>query len=134
MDIGLRNVRLNLRQQEESHIMENIIFNELECRGYSVDVGVVELREKSSDEKQNRIYCEIDFIANKGPKKFYIQSALNIDGENKLKTEIRPLLNTSDFFKKIIITKTTAKKWIDDRGIYHIGIYEFLLDENSLDD
>lgn len=132
-DIGLRNVRLNLRQQEETHIMENIIYNELVCRGYSVDVGVVELRETGVNGKQRRVTCEIDFVVNRGTKKYYIQSALNIDSESKAKMELRPLMSTGDFFKKIIITKTTAKSWFDEDGIYHLGLYEFLLNEQALD-
>ena len=132
-DIGLRNVRLNLRQQEETHIMENIIYNELICRGYSVDVGVVELRETGESGKQHRVPCEIDFVVNRGPKRYYIQAALNIDSESKAKTELRPLMNTGDFFKKIIITKTTSKSWFDENGICHLGLYEFLLNEQALD-
>lgn len=132
-DIGLRNVRLNLRQQEETHIMENIIYNELIVRGYLVDVGVVDLYERDADEKRRRVNCEIDFVVNKGAKKYYIQSALNIDTPDKSKTELRPLVNTNDCFKKIIVTKTSMKPWIDEMGIAHIGLYEFLLNENSLD-
>lgn len=132
-DIGLRNVRLNLRQQEETHIMENIIYNELIVRGYLVDVGVVDLYERDADEKRRRVNCEIDFVVNKGAKKYYIQSALNIDTPDKSKTELRPLVNTNDCFKKIIVTKTSMKPWIDEMGIAHIGLYEFLLNEDSLD-
>lgn len=131
-DIGLRNARLNFRQQEETHIMENIIYNELLCRGYLVDVGVVEIFEKI-DEKRTKKQCEIDFVVNAGTKKYYIQSALNVDDPNKMETELRPLKNTNDFFKKIIISKTSMKLWNDDNGILHLGLYEFLLNENSLD-
>lgn len=131
-DIGLRNVRLNLRQQEESHIMENIIYNELICRGCSVDVGVVEAYEKDSQGNRKKLKCEIDFVINKGAKKYYVQSALNIDDDRKAKTELRPLLSVKDFFKKIIITKTSMKPWTDETGILHLGLYEFLLNENSL--
>lgn len=131
-DIGLRNARLNFRQQEETHIMENIIYNELLCRGYLVDVGVVEIFEKI-DEKRTKKQCEIDFVVNAGTKKYYIQSALNVDDPNKMETELRPLKNTNDFFKKIIISKTSMKPWNDDNGILHLGLYEFLLNENSLD-
>lgn len=109
-DIGLRNARLNFRQQEETHIMENIIYNELLCREYSVDVGVVEIVEK-----------------------YYIQSALNVSEPSKLETELRPLKNTKDFFKKIIISKTSMKPWTDENGILHLGLYEFLLNEKSLE-
>lgn len=125
-DIGLRNARLNFRQQEEKHIMENIIYNELLCRGYSVDVGVVEVNEKNG-EKKVRKQCEIDFIVNYGAKKYYIQSALSVSDPEKMETELRPLKNTKDFFKKIIISKSTMKPWTDEDGILHLGLYEFLL-------
>jgi len=131
-DIGLRNARLNFRQQEETHIMENIIYNEHLCRGYSVDVGVVEIFEKV-DEKRTKKQCEIDFVVNAGTKKYYIQSALNVNDPNKLETELRPLKNTNDFFKKIIISKTSMKPWNDEDGILYLGLYEFLLNEKSLD-
>lgn len=131
-DIGLRNARLNFRQQEETHIMENIIYNELLCREYSVDVGVVEIVETNAGERTKK-QCEIDFVVNKGSKKYYIQSALNVSDASKLETELRPLKNTKDFFKKIIVSKTSMRHWMDDDGILHIGLYEFLLNENSLD-
>lgn len=131
-DIGLRNARLNFRQQEETHIMENIIYNELIKRGYSVDVGVVELSDTRQDKKTTK-QCEIDFIVNKGSKKYYIQSALNVSDREKLETELRPLKNTGDFFKKILISKTSARSWTDDEGILHLGLYEFLLNENALE-
>ena len=131
-DIGLRNARLGFRQQEETHIMENIVYNELLCRGYSVDVGVVELTEQI-DGKRTKKQCEIDFVVNAGSKRYYIQSALNLSDPDKMETELRPLKNTKDFFKKIIISKTSMKPWNDDNGILHLGLYEFLLNENSLD-
>ena len=131
-DIGLRNARLNFRQQEETHIMENIIYNELLCRDYSVDVGVVEISE-TVEKKQSRKQCEIDFVVNRGAKKYYIQSALNVSDPAKMETELRPLKNTRDFFKKIIISKSSMKSWIDDDGILHLGLYEFLLNEAALD-
>ena len=131
-DIGLRNARLNFRQQEETHIMENIIYNELLCRGYSVDVGVVEIREKNG-EKKVRKQCEIDFVVNHGAKKYYIQSALSVSDPEKMETELRPLKNTKDFFKKIIISKSSMKPWTDEDGILHLGLYEFLLNESALD-
>ncbi len=131
-DMGLRNARLNFRQQEESHIMENIIYNELLARGSSVDVGVVQITKLGEDKKQHQLQCEIDFVVNDGMNKYYIQSALNIDDENKEKTELRPLLSTHDFFKKIIVTKSRMKPWIDDNGIMHIGLYDFLLNEECL--
>lgn len=131
-DIGLRNARLNFRQQEETHIMENIIYNELLCREYSVDVGVVEIVETNAGERTKK-QCEIDFVVNKGSKKYYIQSALNVSDASKLETELRPLKNTKDFFKKIIVSKTSMRHWTDDDGILHVGLYDFLLNENSLD-
>ena len=131
-DIGLRNARLNFRQQEETHIMENIIYNELLCRDCSVDVGVVEISE-TVEKKQSRKQCEIDFVVNRGTKKYYIQSALNVNDPSKMETELRPLKNTKDCFKKIIISKSSMKAWTDDDGILHLGLYEFLLNENAME-
>lgn len=131
-DIGLRNARLNFRQQEETHIMENIIYNELLRREYSVDVGVVEIVEGNGG-KRTKKQCEIDFVINKGSKKYYIQSALNVSEPSKLEAELRPLKHTKDFFKKIIIVKTSMKPWTDENGILHLGLYEFLLNENALE-
>jgi predicted AAA+ superfamily ATPase len=131
-DIGLRNARLNFRQQEESHIMENIIFNELLLRGYRVDVGVIEITETATNGSRRQKQCEIDFIANSGSAKYYIQAALNVEIEEKREKELRPLLSVNDSFKKILVTKTYAKPWTDEKGILHIGLYQFLLDENSL--
>ena len=128
-DIGLRNARLNFRQQEENHLMENIIYNELIIRGYNVDVGVVEVR----DEKKNRKQLEVDFVCNLGQKKYYIQSALNLETREKTIQEERPLMNINDNFKKIIVVKDNIKRWITEEGILVIGIQEFLLDANSLD-
>lgn len=132
VDLGLRNARLNFRQQEEAHIMENIIYNELLRRGYSVDVGVVEITEMKKNVREKK-QCEIDFVVNNGSKRYYIQSALNVSEPSKMETELRPLKNTRDFFRKIIITKTMMKPWTDEYGILHIGLYEFLLNENSLE-
>ncbi len=131
-DIGLRNARLNFRQQEETHIMENIVYNELICRDYTVDVGVVDISERKN-KKLVKKQCEIDFIVNIGSKRYYIQSAFNVSDPDKMATEIRPLKNTNDFFKKIIITKSSMKPWNDEDGILHLGLYDFLLNENSLD-
>lgn len=131
-DIGLRNARLNFRQQEETHIMENVIYNDLIRRGYSVDVGVVEIVERTEGKKVKK-QCEIDFVVNVGSKKYYIQSALNVSDPIKMDSELRPLKNTNDFFKKIIVSKTSQKPWHDDDGILHLGLYEFLLNENALD-
>ena len=99
---------------------------------YSVDVGVVEISE-TVEKKQSRKQCEIDFVVNRGAKKYYIQSALNVSDPSKMETELRPLKNTRDFFKKIIISKSSMKPWIDDDGILHLGLYEFLLNEAALD-
>lgn len=131
-DIGLRNARLNFGQQEETHIMENVIYNDLIRRGYSVDVGVVEIVERTEGKKVKK-QCEIDFVVNVGSKKYYIQSALNVSDPIKMDSELRPLKNTNDFFKKIIVSKTSQKPWHDDDGILHLGLYEFLLNENALD-
>ncbi len=132
IDIGLRNARLNFRQQERTHIMENIIFNELIIRGYSVDVGVVQV---SSTEKgvQKKSNLEIDFIVNKGFEKIYIQSAFNIDDPEKRRQEIRPLLNSGDFFKKIVIVGGNQKRTADENGITYLGIIPFLLEKDSLE-
>ena len=127
-DIGLRNARLNFRQQEENHLMENIIYNELIVRGYNVDVGVVEVR-TSKETKQ----LEIDFVCNLGTKRYYIQSALNIDTREKTLQEENSLLNVGDNFKKIIVVKDNAKPWYTEEGILVISIYDFLLEPNSLD-
>ena len=107
--------------------MENIIYNELRCRGYKVDVGMVEIR-NSKGQKQ----YEIDFIANKGNNKYYIQSALNIDTREKREQEEKSLMNVNDFFKKIIIVRDDIKRWRDENGIIIMGIIDFLLDEDSL--
>ena len=112
--------------------MENIIYNELLCRGYYVDVGVVDIVE-SNNEKRVKKQCEIDFIVNKGLKKYYIQSALNVLDPSKLETELKPLKNAKDFFKKIIISKTPMNPWTDEEGIIHLGLYGFLLNENALE-
>ncbi len=132
-DMGLRNARLNFRQQEETHAMENIIYNELIARGFSVDVGVVEIVSVGEDGKRRQKQCEIDFVINKGMRRYYIQSALALNTNDKEKTELRPFLETKDFFKKIIVTKSYMKPWIDDNGIYHMGLYNFLLDESILE-
>ncbi len=132
-DIGLRNVRLGLRQQEETHIMENLVYNELLVRGYHVDIGVIPIIEKNAEGKRTQKNCEIDFIAVSGGKKYYIQSALNMDDPQKAGTEIRPLNAVKDSFKKIIVSKSYGKSWTDDEGILRINIIDFLLDESSLD-
>jgi len=127
-DIGLRNARLNFRQQERSHLMENIIYNELVRRGYSVDVGVVEL-EKMVDGRRSQSQYEIDFVVNIGNDKVYIQSALNIDTAEKKLQETFSLRNTGDFFKKIVVLDGNEKLWTDDDGVMYIGVIPFLLDD-----
>ena len=127
-DIGIRNSFINFRQQEETHIMENIIYLELRRRGFNVDVGLVEYR-TANIYKQ----LEIDFIANKGNNKFYIQSALDMPSNEKIEQEERPLLKVNDSFKKFIITKDYIKRTRDDNGIIKMSIFDFLLDINSLD-
>ena len=127
-DIGLRNARLNFRQQEENHLMENIIYNELLIRGYNVDVGVVVVREEGK-----RKQLEVDFVCNLGNKRYYIQSALNLDTKEKAIQESRSLNNIGDSFKKIIVVKDNIKLWRTDDGIVIMGIQEFLLNKDSLD-
>lgn len=132
-DVGLRNARLNFRQQEESHIMENIAFNELIARGYDVDVGIVEYNHKNSQGKNIRSQLEIDFVANKGSLRYYIQSALNIDSEEKRDQETNSLKRVPDSFRKIVVVKDDIIPWHDDNGILYIGIEQFLLDEKAID-
>ena len=132
VDVGLRNARLNLRQQEETHIMENIVFNELVHQGYAVDVGVVEISGKNAEGKRTRKSCEIDFVANKGPERIYIQSALSMEDETKAGQELRPLLGVNDFFRKVVVSKTLARPWTDGSGVLHIGIYDFLTDDSAI--
>ena len=127
-DIGLRNCRLNFRQQEETYIMENVIFNELLYRGYNVDVGVVEIR--AGD---NKTQVEVDFVCNQFNKRYYIQSALSLPTREKTLQEERPLMNIPDNFKKIIVVKEDKKPWITEEGILVIGLKEFLMDQDSLD-
>ena len=128
MDIGLRNAKLNFRQQEKSHLMENVIFVELIRRGYSVDVGVVEMTLVKDGKKQQSQY-EIDFVVNTGREKVYIQSALNVDTEVKKNQETFSLKNSGDFFRKIVILDGNAKPWTDEDGIMYVGVIPFLLEE-----
>ena len=132
-DVGLRNARLKFRQQEENHIMENIIYNELCNRDFGVDVGVVEYCYKDENRKSKRANLEIDFVANKGSKKYYIQSALTVADEQKREQEIRSLKRVGDSFKKIVVVKDNIIPWHDDNGILYIGIEKFLLDESAMD-
>ncbi|MBR1598220.1 MAG: ATP-binding protein [Lachnospiraceae bacterium] len=128
-DIGLRNARLNFRQQEENHIMENIIYNELLYREFDVDVGIVEYNHKNTENKNVRTQLEIDFVANKGSVRYYIQSALNVSSEEKRLQETNSLRRVNDSFKKIVVVKDDIIPWYDDTGIYYIGIEKFLLEE-----
>lgn len=132
-DVGLRNARLGFRQLEGTHIMENIIYNELRARGYLVDVGVVERRLLDENKKKLKRQYEIDFIANIGNKRYYIQSAYSLPTTEKRNQEKNALVNIKDSFKKIIITNDLTKVWRDDDGIVTMDIYTFLLDKNSLD-
>ena len=131
-DVGLRNARLSFRQIEETHLMENIIYNELRFRGYQVDVGTVETREKDTSGKEFRVQREIDFIAVLGSKKYYIQSAYSIPNKEKYEQETKPFERTNDSFKKIIIVEKSMKPRYDENGYLMIGVKEFLLDANSL--
>ncbi|MFI3128538.1 MAG: ATP-binding protein [Bacillota bacterium] len=132
-DVGLRNVRLNFRQQEENHIMENIIYNELIYRGYHVDVGIVEIKEKNSENKYQRKQLEVDFIATKGSEKYYIQSALSMQTEEKVRQEQKSLINIDDHFKKIVVVKDNIMLKRDEKGIVTMSVLEFLLKSNSLE-
>ncbi|MBR0503226.1 MAG: ATP-binding protein [Paludibacteraceae bacterium] len=132
-DIGLRNAILDMRQQEETHIMENVIYNELINRGYSVDVGMVEIRKPDKDGKWTRTQLEVDFIANLGSKKYYVQSALSIPDREKEIQESRSLTSIGDSFKKIIVVKDHIMPRRNEEGILTIGLFDFLLNADSLD-
>ena len=132
-DLGLRNARLNFRQVEENHAMENIIFNELKARGYNVDVGVVVINEKEKDGKKVRKQLEIDFVCNKGSKRYYIQSAFAMPDKRKVEQEQRPLNNTGDGFKKIMVTKDALAPLYNEEGVLVMNIYDFLLKPDSMD-
>ena len=132
-DVGLRNARLNFRQQEENHIMENIIYNELIARGFDVDVGVVEYNSKDENGKKIRTQLEIDFVANKGNRRYYIQSALSVDDEAKRIQETNSLNRVEDSYRKIVVVKDGIIPWYDEKGILYIGIEEFLLDVTAID-
>lgn len=131
-DVGLRNIRLGLRQQEETHIMENLLYNELRIRGYQVDVGVVTVTESKPDGKRAQKSLEIDFIARKGTQMAYIQSALSMDDTQKQGRELRSLKAVNDSFQKMVVSKSYGKRWTDEHGILRIGLIDFLLDENCL--
>ena len=132
-DIGLRNARLNFRQQEENHIMENIIYNELLVRGFNVDVGVVERSERDENGKMIRKKLEVDFVCNRGNQRYYIQSAFAIPDNDKMQQEQKSLVHIGDSFKKIIVVKDRIKLWRNEEGIVIMGIMDFLLNPNSLE-
>lgn len=131
-DLGLRNARINFRQYEETHLMENLIYNELRYRGFNVDVGVVEKNEHTEKGFGRKVQLEIDFIATKGYKKYYIQSAYSIENSDKLSQEESSLDLVGDSFQKVIIVMNTGKKYQNEKGYLIIGLSDFLLDENSL--
>ena len=133
MDMGLRNSRINFRQMEVSHAMENIIFNELRMRGLIVDVGNLMIVENGKDGKPAKKQLEVDFICHKGSKKYYIQSAYILGTEEKMAQEIRPFLKINDSFKKIVITSDTPKPFYSEEGILMMNIYDFLLNPDSLE-
>lgn len=132
-DLGLRNARLNFRQVEETHVMENIIFNELKVRGYNVDVGVVVMNEVDKNGKKIRKQLEVDFVCNKGSKRFYIQKAYALPDKEKMEQEQRSLVNTGDGFKKIIITKDAVAPLYNEEGILVMSVYDFLLNPDSME-
>ena len=132
-DMGLRNARLNFRQIEETHSMENIIFNELKMRGFNVDVGVIVQYDTNDKGNSIRKQLEIDFVCNQGSKRYYIQSAYAIPDQAKMEQEQRTLMLTGDFFKRIIITKDTPAPYYNEAGVLIMSVYDFLLNENSLE-
>ena len=131
-DVGLRNARLGFRQLEETHLMENVLYNDLIRRGYDVDVGVVEQNVRKDDGKNTRKQLEVDFVVNRGDERYYIQSALSIDDPDKKEQEIASLLRIPDSFKKIVVVKDYIKPWRDEHGIQYVGIEDFLLDESLI--
>ena len=132
-DLGLRNALIDFRQQEETHLMENIIYNELRIRGFRVDVGLVEIRGRGEENVIDRTRLEVDFVANLGFKRYYIQSALSIPDTDKMHRETRSLLNIGDNFRKIIIVKDNIKAWHTEQGILILGLFDFLLNPDSID-
>ena len=131
-DIGLRNARLNFRQQEENHIMENLIYNELRIRDYDVDVGIVTINSRDDDGKSKRTQYEVDFVANRGSQRYYVQSAFAIPDEDKRRQETVPLNGIGDSFRKLVVVRDNINPWHDENGILYIGIEDFLLDENAM--
>lgn len=132
-DLGLRNARINFRQFEQTHAMENVIYNELKMRGFNVDVGVVPIAERNEDGKVVRKQLEVDFVCNLGSKRYYIQSAYSLPTEKKQEQEYRPLRKIDDSFKKIIVTKDIVPTAYDENGVLTMNIYDFLLDRTALE-
>ena len=132
-DLGLRNARINFRQFEQTHSMENVIYNELRMRGYNVDVGVVPVAERDANGKIVRKQLEVDFVCNMGSLRYYIQSAYSLPDEAKRAQEVRPFRKIDDSFKKIIVTKDIVPAFYDENGILTMNIYDFLLDVDSLE-
>jgi predicted AAA+ superfamily ATPase len=132
-DVGLRNARLDFRQSEENHIMENIIYNELRYRGFSVNVGMVSERKREANGRQVQRNLEVDFVANLGSKRYYLQSAYRMPDDDKIRQEKNSLVGLNDSFKKIIIVRDVTNVTRDEQGITTMGIFDFLLKENSLE-
>ena len=132
-DVGLRNARLGFRQQEENHIMENVIYNDLRRRGFDVDVGVVEYNCKDDEGKKIRTQLEVDFVVNRGSQRYYIQSAFTVGDQEKRKQETESLRRIPDSFKKIVVVRDDIIPWHDDNGILFIGVEQFLLEEKGID-
>ena len=132
-DVGLRNARLNFRQQEPTHIMENIVYNELLVRGYNVDVGIVDVMAKNVDSKRVRKQLEVDFVVNQGSQRYYIQVAYDMDTEEKQTQELNSLRNIPDSFKKIIIINGIQKPWRNDEGFVIMGMKYFLLNADRME-
>ena len=128
-DIGLRNVKINFRQQEENHILENVLFNELKARGFSVDVGVVPVRYKEEDGKDRYAQLEVDFVVNRGERRYYIQSALSVADDSKRLQEVNSLNRIDDSFIKMVIVKDDILPWVDEHGVRYVNVEDFLLTE-----
>ena len=132
-DLGLRNARLNFRQQEPTHIIENIVYNELLIRGYNVDIGIVDIFDKDKEGKRVRKQLEVDFVVNHGSRRYYIQVAYDMTSKEKQAQELNSLRHIPDSFKKIVIVNGTTKPWINDEGFVIMGMKYFLLNANSLE-
>ena len=131
-DVGLRNARLGFRQQEENHILENVIYNELKSRDFNVDVGVVNINVKNQNDNYIKKQLEVDFVCNLGYERYYIQSALNVGSREKREQEEKSLVNIKDSFRKIVIVRDNIKKWKDENGVLFLGLKEFLLNPDSI--